>query len=52
MRAVILLGLMAIADAIRENSLKEVADFVAVVFIIAAIMDIVEFSNKPKHDKN
>lgn len=52
MRAVILLGLIGIADAIRDNCLKEVADFVAVVFIIAAIMDIYEFYNKNLDDKN
>ena len=53
MRAVIFLGLCAIADAINPEHLKEQSDFLAVIFLVAAFMDIIEFILKiNRNDKN
>lgn len=48
MRTAILLGLFAIADAIRKDWLsdKDVISFLAIAFVIMAIMDISEFIKK------
>lgn len=53
MRAVIFFGLCAIADAINPEHLKEQSDFLAVIFLVAAFMDIIEFILKiNRNDKN
>lgn len=46
MRAVVLLGLSCIAEAIRQNALAEATDLLTAVFLIAAVMDITEFVYK------
>lgn len=51
MRAVIFLGLIAIANAVSEPANLENAHFYTAVFIIVALMDLLEFMLKFK-EKN